>query len=184
MTQGEPDFTGEEAGVATEPTPEETQRALEDALVGAPSLAKHGFMVSVTKQSEVLIQPKNGKQYVIQVIEDDPDLAQLQIDIFMTHGYEVRWATTKAEINAALRRCNEVDVLLLDRELPDANGLMILQAIRAHPQFGALPVIMVTGLSGPAEVAEGLVAGADGYVSKPFKMSGLLQAVKLVLGTT
>ena len=65
----------------------------------------------------------------MQVVEDDPDLGQLLIDVFMNQGFEVRWASDKAEINAALRRGNEIDVLLLDRELPDANGLTILQAI-------------------------------------------------------
>jgi len=176
------DFTLEDA-LAPAASVEEVQRAHEEALVGAPQLESQGFMVSFTKQSPVRVQRKNGVQYVVQVIEDDPDLAQLLIDVFMTHGFEVRWATTKAEINAALRRGAEIDVLLLDRELPDANGLMILQAIRTHPTIGKLPVIMVTGMAGPGDVAEGLIAGADGYVSKPFKLSALLKAVQLVLGT-
>jgi len=40
----------------------------------------------------------------------------------------------------------------------------------------------MTGKSGPEDVLAGLAAGADGYVSKPFKMSGLVKAVKTVLG--
>ncbi|QJR09546.1 Sensor histidine kinase RcsC [Usitatibacter rugosus] len=175
------DFTLADA-LAPIPTVEEVERAHEEALVGTPQLESQGYMVSFTKQSPIRIERKNGTQYVVQVIEDDPDLGQLLIDVFMTHGFEVRWATTKAEINQALRRGTEIDVLLLDRELPDANGLTILQAIRGHPQLNTLPVIMVTGLAGPNEVAEGLVAGADGYVSKPFKLSALLKSVQLVLG--
>lgn len=176
------DFTSEEPKEIPTPAPEDVHRAQGDAHTGVKSLASQGYMVSFTRQSPFRIARKNGTQYVVQVIEDDPDLAQLLIDIFMTAGFEVRWATTKAEINAALRRGNEIDVLLLDRELPDANGLMILQAIRVHPSLNKMPVIMVTGLAGPNEVAEGLIAGADGYVSKPFKMSGLVKAVQLVLG--
>jgi DNA-binding response OmpR family regulator len=42
----------------------------------------------------------------------------------------------------------------------------------------------VTGLAGPNEVAEGLIAGADGYVSKPFELSAVLKGVQLVLGTS
>ncbi|QJR13803.1 response regulator transcription factor [Usitatibacter palustris] len=175
------DFTLISVGTPA-PSPAQVAQAESEAVVGTATLASRGFMVSFTKQSPVRLARKNGTQYVVQVIEDDPDLGQLLIDVLMTYGFEVRWATTKAEINAALRRGGEIDVLLLDRELPDANGLTILQAIRAHPQLNALPVIMVTGLATPADVAEGLVAGADGYVSKPFKLSGLVDAVNLVLG--
>ena len=45
-----------------------------------------------------------------------------------------------------------------------------------------VPVIMMTGRSSAEDVAAGLVAGADGYVSKPFQMSGLVKAVQQVLG--
>lgn len=170
--------------ITASPAPSAAQvaQAEEEAVVGTASLASKGFMVSFTKEAPVRLAKKNGTQYVVQVVEDDPDLGQLLIDVLMTHGFEVRWATTKAEINAALRRGGEIDVLLLDRELPEANGLTILQAIRAHPNLSKLPVIMVTGLATPGDVAEGLVAGADGYVSKPFKLSGLVKAVNLVLG--
>ena len=176
------DFTIDPPVVAPPLARDVLQKFEEEAAVGAPQLESQGFMVSFTKQSPTRLARKNGTQYVVQVIEDDPDLGQLLIDVFMTHGYEVRWATTKAEINQALRRGAEIDVLLLDRELPDANGLNILQAIRGHPTLNTMPVIMVTGLAGPNEVAEGLIAGADGYVSKPFKLSALLKAVQLVLG--
>jgi two-component system OmpR family response regulator len=178
------DFTIDPPVVAPPLSREVLQKVEEEAAVGAPHLESHGYMVSFTKQSPTRLARKNGTQYVVQVIEDDPDLGQLLIDVFMTHGYEVRWATTKAEINQALRRGAEIDVLLLDRELPDANGLNILQAIRGHPTLNTMPVIMVTGLAGPNEVAEGLIAGADGYVSKPFKLSALLKAVQLVLGNS
>lgn len=178
----EPDFTSPETLDTPQPTPEALDRAQEEAQVGTPLLASQGYMVSFTQRAAERAPPQNGTRYVVQVIEDDPDLAQLLIDVFMTHGYEVRWATSKAEINAALRRSGEIDVLLLDRDLPEADGLTILQQLRAHPRFNRMPVIMVTGHAGPAEVAAGLIAGANGYVSKPFRLSGLVKAVESVLG--
>ena len=182
-TAPEFDFTTETLE-PPQPTPEALDWAREEAAVGMPMLESHGFMVSITQPAPQPVPAKNARQYVVQVIEDDPDLAQLLIDVFMTHGYEVRWATTKAEINAALRRGNEIDVVLLDRELPEADGLAILQQLRAHPRFATLPVILVTGHAHPTQVAEGLLAGANGYVSKPFKLSGLVHAVRAVLGLT
>ena len=66
--------------------------------------------------------------------------------------------------------------------LPDADGLQILYRLRSHARLSGLPVIMMTGKSTAQDVSDGLAAGADGYVTKPFKMSGLVKAVGLVLG--
>ena len=72
--------------------------------------------------------------------------------------------------------------MLLDILRPDTHGLDILRRIRSHPKLAKLPVVMMTGKSTAQDVAAGLMAGADGYVTKPFKMSGLVKAVKQVLG--
>jgi Response regulators consisting of a CheY-like receiver domain and a winged-helix DNA-binding domain len=72
--------------------------------------------------------------------------------------------------------------VLLDVALPDADGFQILERIRGNPKIRNLPVIMMTGKSEVTDVARGLSLGADGYVTKPFKISGLVQAVNTVLG--
>jgi len=66
--------------------------------------------------------------------------------------------------------------------LPDADGLQVLGRIRMHPSLAELPVIMMTGKVEPEDVLAGLAAGADGYVTKPFKLSALVNAVSVVLG--
>jgi two-component system OmpR family response regulator len=167
---------------APAPTPERIERAVQEAEEGKAELANAGYLVSITRQAPEPILPRNGMKYVVLVVEDDADLGQLLIDIFMLAGYEVRWASNRAEINTELRRGDEVDVILLDVLLPDADGIQILQRLRGHPKFARIPVIMITGKSGAQDVGAGLAAGADGYVTKPFKMSGLVKAVSLVLG--
>ena len=72
--------------------------------------------------------------------------------------------------------------MLLDVTLPDADGFQILERIRGNPKIAKLPVIMMTGRSDVADVARGLALSADGYVTKPFKISALVQAVNTVLG--
>ena len=72
--------------------------------------------------------------------------------------------------------------MLLDIVLPDADGLQVLGRIRVHPRLSELPVIMMTGKVAPEDVLAGLAAGADGYVTKPFKVSALVSAVNVVLG--
>ncbi len=177
------DFTQPDSVAVIQPSPQQVASALAEARKGAPQLRDEGFLVSIARHAATRIPPKNGTKYVALVVEDESDLGQLLIDIFMTAGYDVRWAANRAEINAELRRGQEIDVVLLDVTLPDADGLQILQCVRAHPKFSTLPVIMVTGKTAAKDVSDGLAAGADGYVTKPFKMSGLVKAVELVLGT-
>jgi two-component system OmpR family response regulator len=180
--EDELDFTREPAAPAPAPTPAQAAEARAEARTGTPQLEKSGFYVSIARRSPLVIPPRNGEKYSLLVVEDDPDLAQLVIDIFMTAGFEMHWASNKAEINQQMNRRPGVDLVLLDIGLPDANGLEVLQRIRQHPKLSKLPVIMMTGRSSAEDVAAGLVAGADGYVSKPFQMSGLVKAVQQVLG--
>ena len=180
--EDELDFTREPAAPAPAPTPAQAAEARAEAKTGTPQLEKSGFYVSIARRSPLMVPPRNGEKYSLLVVEDDPDLAQLVIDIFMTAGFEMHWAANKAEINQQMNRRPGVDLVLLDIGLPDANGLEVLQRIRLHPKLAKLPVIMMTGRSSAEDVAAGLVAGADGYVSKPFQMSGLVKAVQQVLG--
>lgn len=176
------DFTHEPAVPPPSPPREQVERARAEATAGLPQLESSGFMVTIARRAETRIPPRNGEKYAILVVEDDPDLAQLVIDIFMTAGFEMHWASNRDEINREMNRRPPVDLVLLDILLPDANGLQILERIRLHPKLAKLPVIMMTGKSSAQDVAAGLSAGADGYVTKPFKMSGLVKSVKQVLG--
>jgi two-component system, OmpR family, response regulator len=188
MTQLKPppddelDFTRPGALQTTPPTPQQAESARKEAEIVKPQLQASGFYVSIARHSDVRIPPRGGGKHVLLVVEDESDLGQLLIDVFMTAGFEVRWASNRAEINTELKRGADVDLVLLDIVLPDADGLQLLRVLRAHPRFANLPVIMMTGKSTVGDVQAGLAAGADGYVSKPFQMSGLVKAVNLVLG--
>jgi CheY-like chemotaxis protein len=178
------DFTSPDgAPEAPPPSPERLEQARLEAEKGGKLLRQAGYLVSIARSAPAVVPPKNGSKYVVLVIEDDGDLAQLLIDIFTLAGYQVRWASNRMGINAELRRGEEVDVVLMDVLLPDADGLQVLKRLRVHPRLAKLPVIMMTGKSAAQDVSDGLAAGADGYVTKPFKMSGLVKAVGIVLGT-
>ena len=177
--EGEVDFT--EAVPLAAITPEAQERAKRAAITGAPLLEKVGYFLSLDRRTGERREPSGGGRYSILVVEDDADLAQLLIDVFMNAAFEVRWAANGAEINAELRR-GGIDLVLLDIVLPDADGLQVLGRIRMHPRLAELPVIMMTGKVQPEDVLAGLAAGADGYVTKPFKVSALASAVNVVLG--
>jgi CheY-like chemotaxis protein len=161
--------------------PEVEERARRAVASGTLQLEKVGYFLSLDRRTGERRKPSDGARYSILVVEDDADLAQLLIDVFLNAGFDVRWAANRAEINAELHRAG-IDLVLLDIVLPDADGLQVLRRLREHPRLADLPVIMMTGRVAPEDVLAGLAAGADGYVTKPFKVSSLVSAVNAVLG--
>ncbi len=176
------DFTKPAAVQPPQPTPQQLETAGREAASGGAELRKSGYYVAIARRAQSKIAPRNGERHALLVIEDDPDLSNLLAEIFSVAGFEVRRAANRQQINAEVNRPILPDLVLLDIVLPDADGLQILARLRAHPKFSRMPVIMMTGKAEAADVKAGLAAGADGYVSKPFKMSALVAAVNLVLG--
>jgi two-component system, OmpR family, response regulator len=164
------------------PPAEKVAEARKEASSGGPQLAKSGFYVAMARHaSGGAVPPRNGKRHIILVIEDDATLSKLVTEVLSTAGFQVRTARNRAEINTEFNK-GMPDLVLLDVTLPDADGFQILERIRGNPKIEKLPVIMMTGKSEVSDVARGLALSADGYVTKPFKISVLITAVGTVLG--
>jgi CheY-like chemotaxis protein len=164
------------------PPPEKVASARKEAATGSPQLAKSGFYVAMARNAAGKIPPRNGQRHSILVIEDDVDLLKLVGEVLAKAGFLTRFARSRAEINAEFNKTPLPDLVLLDVRLPDADGFNILEKIRSNQKILKLPIIMMTGRSEVTDVARGLSLGADGYVTKPFKISGLISAVNTVLG--
>jgi two-component system, OmpR family, response regulator len=175
------DFTRPSAP-APPPPAEKVASARKEAATGSPQLARSGFYVAMARNAAGRIPPRNGQRHAILVIEDDIDLLKLVGEVLAKAGFLTRFARSRAEINAEFNKTPLPDLVLLDVRLPDADGFNILEKIRNNQKILKLPVIMMTGKSEVTDVARGLSLGADGYVSKPFKISGLVSAVNTVLG--
>jgi two-component system OmpR family response regulator len=175
------DFTSPQQAAAP-PPPEQMAKARKEASTGSPQLARTGFYVAMARNAGALIIPRNGSRYSIFIIEDDKALMELVGEVLAKGGFLTRFARNRTEINAEFNKPPLPDLVLLDVSLPDADGFQILERIRSNPKIKNLPVVMMTGKSEVTDVARGLSLGADGYVTKPFKISGLVQAVNTVLG--
>lgn len=114
----------------------------------------------------------------ILVIEDMSVMQALLAGALRNGGYWVDTASTAAEGRQALE-AGEFDLVLLDIELPDGDGLSLLKELK---QASSLPVILVSGRDRPEQRALGLEIGADDYVPKPVYPPELLARVKIVLG--
>ena len=167
---------------APPPPPEKVASARKEASTGSPQLAKTGFYVAMARNAAGRIPPRNGQRHTILVIEDDADLLKLVGEVLAKAGFLTRFARSRGEINAEFNKPPLPDLVLLDVRLPDADGFNILERIRNNQKILKLPVIMMTGRSEVTDVARGLSLGADGYVTKPFRISGLISAINTVLG--
>lgn len=115
----------------------------------------------------------------ILVVEDDPSIQLLLQDVLGNAGYDLRLVESGAAALAALEE-DDVDLLVLDLMLPDMDGYDVCQRVREDLQ-STLPIIMVTALNQPQRVVEGLGAGADDYLAKPFFPEELLARVQRLL---
>lgn len=176
------DFTKPMPARSAPPPPEKVAQARTEASSGSPQLARTGFYVAMARRAAERMPPRNGERHCVFVIEDDASLLKLVGEVLSKAGFLTRFARNRQEINREFNATPLPDIVLLDVTLPDADGFQILERIRANPKISRLPVIMMTGRSEVTDVARGLSLGADGYVTKPFKISGLVAAINTVLG--
>lgn len=118
----------------------------------------------------------------ILCVDDDPAMLALLDRVFAKHPYTILHAQ---ESDTALRLVDDrsdLDLILLDIMLPgQLNGLQICQQIRAKTDRSYVPIIMLTALSQPDQIAAGLDAGADDYITKPFSPREALARVQAAL---
>jgi two-component system KDP operon response regulator KdpE len=113
----------------------------------------------------------------ILIVEDDEDTAEVVSTLLKDAGYR---ATAVDCGNAALDRINAYspDLVLLDINLPDINGLDVLRSVRAT---SFLPMIVLSGFGKERDRVQALEAGADDYLAKPFSPEELIARVRALL---
>jgi DNA-binding response OmpR family regulator len=111
----------------------------------------------------------------ILVVDDEPHISSLLRRALAAEGYDTVIAETGPE---AVERVGEddVDLVLLDVGLPGMDGFEVLRRLRAAGS--TVPVIILTARSGTRDTVDGLDAGANDYVSKPFVIAELLARVR------
>lgn len=114
----------------------------------------------------------------ILVVEDDFDLCSSLQDLLEMDHHKVDTANNGAEALQQLR-FSEYDLVLLDWNLPDMQGVDICKQFRANG--GACPVLMLTGKGNVTDKITGLDSGADDYLTKPFHPDELASRIKALL---
>ncbi len=134
------------------------REALEKALRPAPGLA----------------QPR--RRPVVLLAEDNLMMQTTYSDYLAAAGYEMRLAVTGREVLEQVQAAPP-DIILMDVQMPEMDGLEAIQRLRADPATAVIPIIALTALAMPGDRERCLAAGADDYLTKPVRLTTLAQTV-------
>lgn len=112
----------------------------------------------------------------ILIVEDEAGIVQFLEQGLQEEGYEIRTALDGL-IGFELFKKESFDLILLDWMLPKMNGLELCKAIRIKDK--TIPIIFLTAKDTLQETIEGLKAGANDYIKKPFSFDELLERIKI-----
>src|SRR5829696_4964125 len=117
---------------------------------------------------------------LILAVDDMPENLEILCVRLEANGYEV---TTAADGEEGLVRARELkpDLILLDIMMPKRDGISVVRELKQDAALRAIPVILVTAKSDLKDVVEGLDAGGDDYLTKPFEHAALLARVRSML---
>jgi two-component system, OmpR family, phosphate regulon response regulator PhoB len=116
----------------------------------------------------------------VLIVEDEPAIAELVAVNLRHNGFEpiiaVDGETAQRELDAVLP-----DLVLLDWMLPGMSGVSLARKWRADPRSKGMPIVLLTARGDELDKVQGLDAGADDYVTKPFSTQELLARIRAVL---
>jgi DNA-binding response OmpR family regulator len=116
----------------------------------------------------------------VLVVDDDPVILRLLEVNFEMEGFVVRTAADGLE-GLATAKAESPDVIVSDVMMPKMNGIELVRELKADPATARIPVILLSAKAQASDVRDGMDAGADDYVTKPFEPLDLVDRVTKLL---
>ncbi len=121
---------------------------------------------------------RNSTPATILVVDDSSIALYLLESILTTKGYKVVTASNGVEAMAVLEKeAEQIDTILLDRMMPEMDGMEVTRRVLANPELKYIPIVMLTSADRPEEVSEGIKAGVFYYLTKPIEGKTVLSIV-------
>jgi len=115
------------------------------------------------------------EKITILIVDDDRDMLETIQEILIDSGYLVKGLTDPKKVLDVLKE-TEINILLSDIKMPEINGLELTKKVKA--KFPDIIIILMTGFSEAYTVQDALMAGADEYITKPFKQKEIEMIVE------
>jgi DNA-binding response OmpR family regulator len=116
----------------------------------------------------------------VLLVEDDPVVAALVSELMEEMNFAVHAAATRKAARPLLAKLS-YDLVVLDRNLPDGDGLGLCVEVRSKPSCQSIPILMLTARSSVDDRVAGLQSGADDYLPKPFDIRELRARIEALL---
>jgi DNA-binding response OmpR family regulator len=116
----------------------------------------------------------------ILAVDDENDILQTLARVLKSDSYDVSLASSAMDAMQMLER-RAPDMMILDIIMPEVDGITFCRQLRRDTRFIALPILFLTAKGGTDDIVNGLDAGADDYVIKPFEIAELRARVAALL---
>ena len=116
----------------------------------------------------------------ILIVEDSPTNMLLAVDVLESAGHAVLQAD-RAESGIAIARAEQPELILMDIQLPDMDGMAATQTLKADPRTAAIPVIALTASAMKGDRERIMEAGFNGYIEKPIRYKEFLSTVTAIM---
>ena len=115
----------------------------------------------------------------VLVVEDDADILETLIELLETEGFTTTPASNGQEALDYLNACPDLpQLILLDLMMPDPDGFKLCRMLRKEPEFKQTPIIIVTALNDTDSRIVAIGAGANDYLTKPFRLDELYTSIR------
>ncbi len=118
------------------------------------------------------------------VVDDSPTMRRIVCNALREIGFDNYIEAEDGADAAKKLGDNGVDFVITDWNMPNMNGLDLTKTIRSHPDWGALPILMITTRGMKEDVLDAMQAKVNNYIVKPFTPEVLREKIGLILKTT
>ena len=140
--------------------------------------ARRAFLAEVASQADTA--QADGEQHTVMVVDDSVTMRRVAERLLVRNGYRV--ITAKDGLDAiALLQTETPATLLLDIEMPRADGFEVAAFARNNPRLSLMPIIMITSRSGDKHRERARTLGVDRYLIKPYQEDQLLTEIQAVI---
>jgi DNA-binding response OmpR family regulator len=113
----------------------------------------------------------------VVLVDDDEDTREMYAEALRSEGFDVD-ATADADAALCSIASTRPDIVVADYSLPGTDGFELCRLLKANPETESVPVILITGYSGPSWESRALEVGAVRFLTKPLDPHGLVEALR------